>query len=57
MSLMNVNVQDPHKLLSLAFGKMANAGLDKLAHLIKIWISNANQRLLFLDQEIEERSG
>ena len=36
---------------------MANAGLDKLAHLIKIWISNANQRLLFLDQEIEEKSG
>jgi len=36
---------------------MASAGLDKLAHLIKIWISNANQRLLFLDQEIEEKSG
>jgi hypothetical protein len=35
--------------------KMASAGLDKLAHRIEIWISNANQRLLFLDQEIEEK--
>jgi len=37
--------------------KMASARLDKLAHLIKIWISDANQRLLFSDQEIEEKSG
>jgi len=41
----------------LRLERMANAGLDKPAHLVKIWIPNANQRLFFWDQEIEEKAG